>query len=139
MAARPDVPPRRPLSFVHSDEQWDAVTSAPRQEILQLLASRAARTEEPFPDTLAEGMTAWLDDDDLARLHQHLDAIRRLLDSRRSLRKGRLMSLTIALAPILRARNAQHRPTQRLATLKYEAENPAAPHHSRRAKPLRQT
>lgn len=229
MADRPSPAPRSPLSFVHSDEQWDAVSSAPRQEILQLLASRApcslaelallldcppdglyhhvkrllaagliretgrravgtrveslydlaadrlrldvdipaarnaprllrlfttlldraaehlgraiasraARIEEPFPDTLAESMTVWLDDDDLARLHQHLDAIRRLLDSRRSLRKGRLMSLTTVLTPVLRARNAQHRPTQRLATLKNEAENPAASHHSRRAKPLR--
>lgn len=35
--ALPDAPPREPLCYVHTDEQWEAISSARRIEILQHL------------------------------------------------------------------------------------------------------
>lgn len=77
------------------------------------LAVRSGRLDGPAPDIVVHADAAWLDDEDLARVTQLLDELRSIFEHGRSRRQGRLCSLTMAMSPLVRARDSAARRTKR--------------------------
>lgn len=207
---RPVASPRAPLLFVHQDEQWEALASEPRQELMQFLgaigpasiaelahrmsapadglyhhvrvllragliraigerragnkremvydlsaqrlrfdldiasgrnadrlraiararlshaeknlaralAMRELRLEEPLANAMIDGGSAWLEDEAFSRVVRHLQSAAQIMMSSTRAGRGRLYLLTMALAPLMRRRRADVRPTQRLARMR---------------------
>ena len=99
------------------------------------LSARVARIDGPAPDTLVHADIAWLDDDDLSRLTQLFDEINRVFEIGRTRRRGRLVALTLAMSPVVRARSADARRTRRAAEIEAALAQPTRPATRRRARP----
>lgn len=81
------------------------------------LTQRIGRLEGPAPDIIVHADAAWLDDEDLARITELLDAVRAIFEHGRARRRGRLCSLTLALSPLVRPRDSATRRTKRSARI----------------------
>jgi predicted ArsR family transcriptional regulator len=77
-----------------------AVLRAAERDVAAAVATGAARTAGPAPDTTTGRSKAWLDDADLRELARRIASVQSFLASRAAPGHGRLHSFTHSLAPI---------------------------------------
>lgn len=112
-----DADPATGRNSARLERLLEVVSTRAMKHTASALAARRARLDEPAPDLVIHADAAWLDDEDLARLNEHMESIRRLFEAGRSRRRGKLCSLMLALSPVVRQRGAHTRPTRRLKDL----------------------
>lgn len=85
------------------------------------LSARDIRLEEPLADALIESASSWLDDESFARVMRHLQSAAQIMASSKRSGGGRMFSLTLVLAPLVRSRRGDVRPTKRLERMRLDA------------------
>lgn len=115
---------------------WRIVADSIVRRLGKALAARRVRIEGPAPDTIVDTRSAWLDEQELARVQKHLAAVRRIFEENHGRRAGTFVNLAVALCPVVRTRDASDTPTARMKRLTREAGDaeraPAMP----RARPM---